>query len=250
MTLFIIFQSVRLVSVLESRLNESRVWVIMQSRGITYDTLVKKWKRKAYYLLGKAYVGMMELKLAKDSFKSALTIIQSDSSLAKEATEIKQLLASTTKKLEKETKNAKKMWSKAFQQNSGIEGDIERAMSPDTPSRSQPSPSQASSSSSSPMPNSQQGTGTFPFGSVASGGSGSGGILSPDDIDLSQFGIGPSKKKNTISTTSGTSSSSAVAKKSKKGGGSDSSSSLVMGGVFALLTVGLIGGFAFMRYRK
>jgi hypothetical protein len=235
----LVLQSVRLIDVLESRLAESKVWAIMLSRGATVELLLKKWKRRAYFLLGKGYVGMMELKLAKDSFKAALLLIQSDSSLAKEAQEIRQLIAMVTKNLEKETKNAKKMWSKAFKKNDGIEGDIERAASP--------AAAAAVASSASPKPSTPSGSSA---GGVKRGGGIMGDIVSgkkllgPEDVDISQYGIGRASASG--SKKGSESSSTAVVKKGSAGG----SGGLILGGVFALLTVGLIGGFAFMRFRR
>lgn len=219
---------------LETRLHDSKVWSIMQSRGITLDQLLKKWKRRAYFLLGKGYVGMMELKLAKDSFKAALVLIQSDPTLVKEIQEIRQLLATVTKNLEKETKNAKKMWTKAFKKNDGIEGDIERASSPGTttlsPSKSATTPPAGASSGR------KNGGGIM--GDILSGKK----LRGPEDVDISQYGIG----RASGGSRNGGGDNSAVAKKTS----SVSGNGLLLGGVFALLTAGLIGGFAFMRYRR
>ena len=195
----------------------------MKSRGVTLDTLLKKWKRRAYYLQGKGYVGMMDLKPAKESYKAALALIQSDSSLAKEAAELRQLIVSTSKKLDKETKSAKKMWTKAFKKNDGIEGDIERANSPGEVAPQVPSPQSAASKSS-------------------SSGGGKSILSGPGDIDVTKYGIGSAAKSS--SKKNKDSSSTAITKKS------NSDDSLFFGGIFALLTVGLIGGFAFLRYRK
>ena len=47
-----------LVSALESQIPQgSKVWDCLVQRKLTLDTLLKKWKKRSYYLAGKGYTG-------------------------------------------------------------------------------------------------------------------------------------------------------------------------------------------------
>jgi hypothetical protein len=141
-------------------------------RGVTKETLLKKWKRRALVILGKSYVGLLEFKLARNCFKSALQIIQSDSAtLTKEMNEIQQLIVTTSKKLEKQSKTEKTIWSKAFKKQ-GSEGDLP-VTPPSSPAIPRPPTAAAAASSSKSHPNEEE-----------------------EDIDLSEFGIENKKKKS------------------------------------------------------
>jgi hypothetical protein len=108
-------QAAMLISALEAQIPlGSKVWECLQKRNITKDILLKKWKKRSYYLAGKGYTGSLDLKNAKENFKSALDLIESDPEYVKEANELKKLINETTKKIMKENKIEKKMWSKAF----------------------------------------------------------------------------------------------------------------------------------------
>lgn len=132
--LIIFCQSVELIESLEQRLGSSLVWESLQARGVTIDTLLKKWKRRALIYLGKAYLGLLEFKLARNCFKSALQLIQSDPTLVKESNEIQQLIVSTSKKLDKQTKKEKTIWAKALQKQSS-EDSLANSTPPSTPTR-------------------------------------------------------------------------------------------------------------------
>ena len=104
-----------LISALESQIPlGSKVWECLKKRKITLDTLLKKWKKRSFYLQGKGYSGSLDLKRAKECFKSALDLIEGDEMYVKEENELKKLIMDTTKKIVKENKIEKKMWSKAF----------------------------------------------------------------------------------------------------------------------------------------
>ena len=126
-----------LVSALEAQIPlGSKVWDCLLQRKLTMDILVKKWKKRSYYLAGKGYTGSLELKNAKENFKKALDLIDGDAEFVKEANELKKLINETTKKISKENKIEKKMWSKAF---SG-EGEEEKSSSsaPSSPDKKAP----------------------------------------------------------------------------------------------------------------
>lgn len=145
------------------------------------DTLMKKWKKRSYYLAGRGYTGSLDLKSAKESFKSALELIDGDPVYATESIELKKFISDTTKKMVKEKKNEKKMWTKAF---SGEEA----ALSPNK---------EAAAASSRTKKDEDD---------------------EEEEIDLSKFGLPKSlsapQKSNSSPPSSDSSSSSAVAKKS------------------------------------
>jgi hypothetical protein len=104
-----------LISALEGQIPlGSKVWECLQERKLTMDTLIKKWKKRSYYLAGKGYTGSLDLKNAKENFKAALDLIDGDPEYVKESNELKKLINDATKKIVKENKMEKKMWSKAF----------------------------------------------------------------------------------------------------------------------------------------
>lgn len=164
-------QSVELIESLEQRLATSLVWESLQARGVTIDTLLKKWKRRALIYLGKAYLGLLEFKLARNCFKSALQLIQNDPTLIKESNEIQQLIVTTSKKLDKQTKKEKTIWAKALQKQSS-EDSLANSTPPSTP--------------------------TIQQGSTPSSTADAQDAI--EDIDLSEFGIGK-KKVNTTSSS-------------------------------------------------
>jgi hypothetical protein len=107
----------------------------------------------------------LEFKLAQASLKSALNLIKSDTTLTKECQEIRQLISGLSKKLTKQQKSEKTMWTKAFKKQE----------------------EQPELVSSSPV-SSQDGTNSSP-----------GGVKDEEEIDLSEFGIAkpPSPNKKT-----------------------------------------------------
>jgi hypothetical protein len=161
-----------LIESLEQRLDTSVVWECLQARGLTKETLLQKWKRRALVFLGKGYDGLLEFKLARNCFKSALVLIQSDPSLVKDSNEIRQLIVVTSKKLEKQSKNEKEIWTKAFKKQ---ESEVDITTAPP------PSPARETSTKSSKV---------APKDSAKA--------KDEDDIDLSEFGIG-NKAKGTNS---------------------------------------------------
>ena len=155
---------------------------------MTKDTLFKKWKRRALIYLGKAYTGLLEFKLAKNSFKAALGLIQSDPTLAKEGNEIRQLIVATTKKLEKESKSEKKMWSKAL-------NNLEEEPKEDKNNKSNNNNNNVKSPSQQQSPTSPNSTKKDKKNKNKKGKQ----IEEEEvieDIDLSEFGIGEKKNSN------------------------------------------------------
>ncbi len=108
-------------------MTNNAVWDCLQQRKITEEILLKRWKRKSYFLLGKAKVGAFELKDAIVYFKGALSLLGNDVNYVKEANDLRMLISTNSKKLEKEEKAEKAIWSKAFKKNEEIETKAEEA---------------------------------------------------------------------------------------------------------------------------
>lgn len=148
-----------LVRAMEGRVGSS-VWRELLKRGMTLDKLCKDWKKKSLYLLGKAELKTRDYDEAVEHFEAALALIEADEAYAKNAAELRDLLASTMLLRKKELKRSQKTWSKAFQQSGEeVEKEKEQAASPQ-PSGQKPAAAtvasktgSSSSSSSSPKPN-------------------------------------------------------------------------------------------------
>lgn len=201
-----------LISALEGQIPlGSKVWDCLLKRKLTKDILLKKWKKRSYYLAGKGYTGSLDLKNAKEKFKSALELIDGDVEYLKESNELKKLINETAKKIAKENKMEKKMWSKAF---SGEDEEKSTTSSPNSPAKK------------------------------TAGGA---GAKEEEDIDLSEFGLPSLKASSMTPKSSGSGSgtpSSAVAKTSS------SPMSLFFGGAALFATLGAIFGFTYLRFKK
>lgn len=171
--------AIQLISSLEAQIPQgSKVWECLQERGVDMDTLLKKWKKRSYYLAGKGYTGALELKNAKESYQQALQLIVNDSEYVKETSELTKLIADTSKKIAKENRIEKKMWTKAF---SGS-GEEEEKTPVSSPKKSAERKEEAETQE--------------------------------EDVDISKFGF-PSVPSNKASKPSGSDASSAVAVKNK-----------------------------------
>ena len=135
-----------LTRAMEGRVGSS-VWRELTKRGLTLDKLVKDWKKKSLYLLGKAELKTREYDEAVEHFEAALALVEGDEAYAKNAAELRELVAGTLLLRKKQLKRDQKTWSKAFQQ-SGEEGEKEKEQTA-SPQRSGQSGANTSSSNSS-----------------------------------------------------------------------------------------------------
>lgn len=124
-------QVVVLISSLERNMPDGQVWKNLSENGITEDQLLKVWKKKAYYYLGKAHLKRGNQEEAIKAFESALALIADDSALVVNSNELRTLIANAKAELSKQTKKQKKTWSKAFEK---------RKLEPDAPEDSNTSP--------------------------------------------------------------------------------------------------------------
>lgn len=106
--------NITLIESIERNMSTGELWKCLQSRGLTEETVIKKWKKRAYYYLAKANAETHEYKEAIRNFKRGLELIANDSNYIKEANELKLLITKTQKIMEKEDQKAKHRWSQAF----------------------------------------------------------------------------------------------------------------------------------------
>lgn len=104
-----------LINTLEERIPHALVWQALVSEGMTLDKYHKEWKKKSYFLVGKAELGQSNYQAALDNLRAALALIQNDPAHVKGSDELKQLITQATTKLSAEKKKEKATWSKAFE---------------------------------------------------------------------------------------------------------------------------------------
>lgn len=151
--------------------------------GMTEERLQKEWKKKTLFLMGKAHLGLGNLQEAVDTLKSSLALIAGDAALVKQADELRKLIADAQARRSKELRKEKAVWSKAFEKGKAPEN----ALYSDAPEDKSPS--------AVPSPMNSPKRAVLPPGSK------------PQlDLDLAQYGLGPStagkaeeKKKTTAS---------------------------------------------------
>jgi vacuolar-type H+-ATPase subunit I/STV1 len=84
---------------------------------MTQNKLLKEWKKKSYFLAGKAELLNKEYKNAIIHLENAIKLIDGDVQSAAEILKLKDLLKSAMKKKSAELKREKDTWAKAFQKN-------------------------------------------------------------------------------------------------------------------------------------
>jgi hypothetical protein len=106
-----------LISALETRIPDGAVWKSLVALGMTEEKVLKEWKKKSHFLVGKAELLRKEYKDAGIHLEAALKLIAGDLSRAAEENELRLLLTTATKKRSEELKKEKSTWSKAFEKN-------------------------------------------------------------------------------------------------------------------------------------
>lgn len=91
------------------------MWQCLVSQGMTLDKYNKDWKKKSYFLIGKAELGLGNYQSALDNLKAALALIEKDPALVKQNDELRTLITQATTKLKAENKKQRDTWSKAFE---------------------------------------------------------------------------------------------------------------------------------------
>lgn len=135
---------IMLVSAIEDRIDSGKVWQHLVARGMTEKKLKNEWKKKSYFLAGKADLMRREYAAAVTNLEAALKLTVHDDSaqstaVAEEA-KLRELLQIATKKRSAELKKEKNTWAKAFEKNN-------KEPEPAPQSHSQPQPGSSSSSS-------------------------------------------------------------------------------------------------------
>lgn len=97
---------------------EGPVWISLILRGMTRDKLIKEWKKKSLFYLGKAELMRQNYKKSVEHLEAALRLIVNDPTQAKHVEELKELIAQAGKKLSSQLQKEKAIWSKAFEKNS------------------------------------------------------------------------------------------------------------------------------------
>jgi hypothetical protein len=103
-----------LVDSFENLYPHSKMWQHLLSRGFSIETLLKVWKKKALYLMGKSAVFKQDFQDAVKYLTQAHALIAHDPRLTADAKDIVELISQSTARLNKQNKAEKNMWKKAF----------------------------------------------------------------------------------------------------------------------------------------
>ena len=98
---------IMLVSAIEERIESGKVWQELLSRGMTEKKLKNEWKKKSYFLAGKADLMRREYDTSVSNLEEALKLTLQDdtsSTAAAEEAKLKELLQIATKKRTAELK--------------------------------------------------------------------------------------------------------------------------------------------------
>lgn len=130
-----------LISSLERNIPDSQIWQCLTANGITLDQLLKVWKKKAHYFIGKAHMKKNDFDQAIPALESALALIADDPALTANANELKGMIQDSKTRLNKQKKKEKNTWAKAFEKGK-LEPDVndQGGSAPNSPSRGSPSP--------------------------------------------------------------------------------------------------------------
>lgn len=107
-------QTLYLVDSFENVYPHSKMWQFLLSRGFSIETLLKVWKKKALYLMGKSAHFKQDYQDAVTYLEQAHALISHDPRLATDAKDILELISQSNGKLQKQNKAEKNMWKKAF----------------------------------------------------------------------------------------------------------------------------------------
>lgn len=103
-----------LIDAFESLYPDSRLWQFLIARGFSIEILLKVWKKKTLFLMGKSSFFKQDYEDAVKYLEQALRLISHDKSFVAEIKELTDLLAQSSAKLQKQNKAEKDMWKKAF----------------------------------------------------------------------------------------------------------------------------------------
>lgn len=92
----------------------SKMWQYLLGRGFSIETLLKVWKKKALYLMGKSAYFKHDYQDAVKYLEQAHALIAHDPGLVTDAKDIVELISQSNTKLQKQNKSEKNMWKKAF----------------------------------------------------------------------------------------------------------------------------------------
>ena len=108
---------------MEAKTEQGQVWQELLRRGLTNKKICYEWKKKGYFLAGKANFLAKEYEAAIENIENALKLgaAMSGSTSDKEAiadeAKLKEMLQMAQKKRAAELKKEKQTWSKAFEKN-------------------------------------------------------------------------------------------------------------------------------------
>jgi predicted ATPase len=103
-----------LITALEERIPESKVWQSLKARGMTQDKLIKEMKRKSLFTMGKSSKSNKDYEQAVFYFQGALGLIMNDEDKEKDIKYLTQLIVSTKKQLKIEKNKEKSFYANAF----------------------------------------------------------------------------------------------------------------------------------------
>ena len=140
-------QTLYLVDSFENLYPHSKMWQYLLSRGFSIETLLKVWKKKALYLMGKSAYFKHDYQDAVTYLEKAHALIAHDPRLATDAKDIVELIGQSNTRLQKQNKSEKNMWKKAFSKQVEEETETEKLVNiiTGTPAESS-APSPATSS--------------------------------------------------------------------------------------------------------
>jgi hypothetical protein len=90
------------------------MWQFLIARGFSVEILLKVWKKKTLFLMGKSSFFKQDYEEAVRYLEQALHLISNDKSFAAEIKELTDLITQSSAKLQKQNKAEKDMWKKAF----------------------------------------------------------------------------------------------------------------------------------------
>lgn len=126
-----------LIKSLETKIPDGLIWKCLQNNGITLEKLLKEWKKKSLYYIGKSELKRQNFQEAVEHLEASLALIVDDPDKVANANELRELVAEATKKRNKEKKREKSTWSKAFKKNSAsVDPPAAQNNSPSSSSRS------------------------------------------------------------------------------------------------------------------
>jgi hypothetical protein len=127
-----------LIAAVDGTKQNSAFWNKMVDNGITEEKLLRDWKKKSLYCLGKAELARKNYTEAVDHLEAALKILgnYTDSGSAANAKDFRGLIAKAKHLKAEETRKEKSTWATAFRKNN-TEPEIGHESVPSSPQRDQ-----------------------------------------------------------------------------------------------------------------